>query len=145
MPARRRARATTASCLPLRAAIRSAQVRSSSDLAFPLMHVDANMIHGWPLPSAALTAVCSCGATYAITSNERPAASSYLRSRNVGYVVDVGSPAFVRALEDAVVAVMIEKASAVEHVEAMPRSRAWTWCSSVPPTTPRCASAWPRA
>jgi hypothetical protein len=62
---------------------------------------------------------------------------------DVGYVVDVGSPAFVRALEDAVVAVMIEKASAVEHVEAMPRSRAWTWCSSVPPTTPRCASAWP--
>jgi 2-keto-3-deoxy-L-rhamnonate aldolase RhmA len=39
--------------------------------------------------------------------------------RDVGYVVDVGSPAFVQALEDAVVAVMIEKASAVEHVEAM--------------------------
>jgi 4-hydroxy-2-oxoheptanedioate aldolase len=29
------------------------------------------------------------------------------------------TPAFVQALEDAVVAVMIEKASAVEHVEAM--------------------------
>jgi 4-hydroxy-2-oxoheptanedioate aldolase len=40
--------------------------------------------------------------------------------RDVGYVVDLGSPAFVQALEDAVVAVMIEKASAVEHVEAMP-------------------------
>ena len=39
--------------------------------------------------------------------------------RDVGYVVDVGSPAFVQALEDAVVAVMIEKASAVEHLEAM--------------------------
>ena len=39
--------------------------------------------------------------------------------RDVGYVVDVGSPAFVQALEDAVVAVMIEKASAVENVEAM--------------------------
>src|SRR4026209_878547 len=39
--------------------------------------------------------------------------------RDVGYVVDVGSPAFVQALDDAVVAVMIEKASAVEHVEAM--------------------------
>jgi 4-hydroxy-2-oxoheptanedioate aldolase len=39
--------------------------------------------------------------------------------RDVGYVLDVGSPAFVQALEDAVVAVMIEKASAVENVEAM--------------------------
>src|SRR6186997_1329320 len=39
--------------------------------------------------------------------------------RDVGYVMDVGSPAFVQALEDVVVAVMIEKASAVEHVEAM--------------------------
>ena len=34
-------------------------------------------------------------------------------------MVDVGSPAFVQALEDAVVAVMIEKASAVENLEAM--------------------------
>jgi hypothetical protein len=32
------------------------------DLAFPLVHVDANMVHGWPLLSAALTAMCSCGA-----------------------------------------------------------------------------------
>src|SRR4029077_16951443 len=32
------------------------------DLAFLLVHVDANMVHGWPLPSAALTARCSCGA-----------------------------------------------------------------------------------
>jgi hypothetical protein len=32
------------------------------DLAFPLGHVDANMVHGWPLSSAALTAGCSCGA-----------------------------------------------------------------------------------
>jgi 2-keto-3-deoxy-L-rhamnonate aldolase RhmA len=39
--------------------------------------------------------------------------------RDVGYAVDVGSPAFVQALEDAVVAVMIEKAPAVEHLEAM--------------------------
>src|SRR5712692_3811541 len=39
--------------------------------------------------------------------------------RDVGYVVDVGSPAFVQALDDAVVAVMIEKASAVESLEAM--------------------------
>ena len=39
--------------------------------------------------------------------------------RDVGYVMDVGSPAFVQALDDAVVAVMIEKASAVENLEAM--------------------------
>ncbi len=39
--------------------------------------------------------------------------------RDVGYVVDVGSPAFVQALDDAVVAVMIEKASAVENLEAL--------------------------
>ena len=39
--------------------------------------------------------------------------------RDVGYVMDVGSPAFVQALEDVVVAVMIEKASAVDNVEAM--------------------------
>src|SRR6266852_4118336 len=31
--------------------------------------------------SAALTAGCSCGATYATTSSERPAASSHLRSQ----------------------------------------------------------------
>src|SRR4029453_4206328 len=48
--------------------------------AFPLVHVDANMVHGWPLPFAALTAGCSCGAMYATTSSERPAASSHLPS-----------------------------------------------------------------
>src|SRR5712691_11753930 len=39
------------------------------DLAFPLVDIDANMVHGWPLPSAALTARCSCGAAYATTSS----------------------------------------------------------------------------
>ncbi len=39
--------------------------------------------------------------------------------RDVGYVLDVGSRAFVQALDDAVVAVMIEKASAVENLEAL--------------------------
>ena len=40
--------------------------------------------------------------------------------RDVGFVRDVGSPAFVQALEDAVVVVlMIEKASAVEDLEAL--------------------------
>jgi 2-keto-3-deoxy-L-rhamnonate aldolase RhmA len=58
-----------------------------------------------------------------------------VRLQFLGSVVDVGSPAFVQALEDAVVAVMIEKASAVEHVEAMLSVKGWTWCSSGPPTT----------
>ncbi len=39
--------------------------------------------------------------------------------RDVGYVVDVGSPAFVQALEDAVIAIMIEKAPAVDNLEAL--------------------------
>ena len=39
--------------------------------------------------------------------------------RDVGYVLECGSAAFVQALEDAVVAVMIEKASAVENLEAL--------------------------
>ena len=32
------------------------------DPAFPLVHVDAHRVHGWPLPSAELTAGCSCAA-----------------------------------------------------------------------------------
>jgi hypothetical protein len=45
------------------------------NLAFPLVHVDANMIHSWLASSrsAALTAGCSCGAVYATTSSGRPA------------------------------------------------------------------------
>jgi 4-hydroxy-2-oxoheptanedioate aldolase len=39
--------------------------------------------------------------------------------RDVGYVLDVGTPAFVQALDDAVVALMIEKAPAVENLEAL--------------------------
>ncbi len=39
--------------------------------------------------------------------------------RDVGFVRDVGSPAFVQALEDAVVVIMIEKASAVDDLEAL--------------------------
>ena len=31
------------------------------DLAFPFVHVDANMVHGWPLLSAALTAMALVG------------------------------------------------------------------------------------
>jgi 4-hydroxy-2-oxoheptanedioate aldolase len=39
--------------------------------------------------------------------------------RDVGFVVEVGGPAFVQALEDAVVALMIEKRDAVENLEAI--------------------------
>lgn len=39
--------------------------------------------------------------------------------RDVGHVVEVGTPAFVQALDEAVVAIMIEKESAVENLEAL--------------------------
>lgn len=39
--------------------------------------------------------------------------------RDVGVVLEPGSPAFVQALDDAVVALMIEKAPAVENLEAL--------------------------
>jgi 4-hydroxy-2-oxoheptanedioate aldolase len=39
--------------------------------------------------------------------------------RDVGYVLECGGPAFVQALDDAVVAVMIEKKSAVEDLDAL--------------------------
>ena len=51
------------------------------DLAFPLVHVDANMVHGWPLLSAALTARCSCGAAYATTSKREASRFLHLRAR----------------------------------------------------------------
>jgi 4-hydroxy-2-oxoheptanedioate aldolase len=39
--------------------------------------------------------------------------------RDVGYLLDVATPAFVQALDDAVIAIMIEKRAAVENLEAM--------------------------
>ena len=39
--------------------------------------------------------------------------------RDVGFVLEAGSPAFVQALEEAVVALMIEKDSAVRNLEAL--------------------------
>ena len=51
-----------------------ASLGQDADLTFPLVDVDANMVHGWPLLSAALTACDSCGAVYATTSSGRPAA-----------------------------------------------------------------------
>ncbi|MSR31994.1 MAG: 2,4-dihydroxyhept-2-ene-1,7-dioic acid aldolase [Gemmataceae bacterium] len=39
--------------------------------------------------------------------------------RDVGVIRDVGKPAFVQALNDAVVAIMIEKAPAVENLDAL--------------------------
>jgi hypothetical protein len=49
-------------------------LRQDANLTFPLVDVDATMVHGWPLLSAALTACNPSGATYATTSSERPAA-----------------------------------------------------------------------
>ena len=40
-------------------------------------------------------------------------------SRDAGIVLEVGSPAFVQSLEDAVVAIMIEKKQAVENLDAI--------------------------
>jgi 4-hydroxy-2-oxoheptanedioate aldolase len=39
--------------------------------------------------------------------------------RDVSFVLDCGSPAFVQALDDAVIALMIEKAPAVENLDAL--------------------------
>ncbi len=39
--------------------------------------------------------------------------------RDVGFVLEGGTPAFVKALDDTVIALMIEKASAVENLEAL--------------------------
>jgi 4-hydroxy-2-oxoheptanedioate aldolase len=39
--------------------------------------------------------------------------------RDVGFVMEVGSPEFVQALDDAVVALMIEKEPAVENLESL--------------------------
>lgn len=39
--------------------------------------------------------------------------------RDVGFVLDIGTPGFVQALEDAVVALMIEKKPAVEDLDAI--------------------------
>lgn len=39
--------------------------------------------------------------------------------RDAGYVIDVATPAYVQALEDAVVAIMIEKREAVENLDSL--------------------------
>ncbi len=39
--------------------------------------------------------------------------------RDVGFVLEAGAPAFVKSLDDAVIALMIEKATAVENLEAI--------------------------
>jgi 2-keto-3-deoxy-L-rhamnonate aldolase RhmA len=39
--------------------------------------------------------------------------------RDVGFVLESGTPSFVKALDDAVIAIMVEKATAVENLEAI--------------------------
>ena len=50
------------------------------DLAFPLVHVDANMVHGWPLPLCGVDRGCSCGAAYATTSSGEASRFIHLRA-----------------------------------------------------------------
>jgi hypothetical protein len=57
-----------------------AALRKDTDLAFLLVHVDANIVHGWPLLGAPLSAFSRCGALYATTLSGGSAASSDLRS-----------------------------------------------------------------
>lgn len=52
----------------------AAVLLTGAPCTFPLVHVDANMVHSWLASlSAALTAGCSCGAAYATTLSGRPA------------------------------------------------------------------------
>ena len=47
-----------------------------------------------------------------------------------------GSPAFVKALDEVVIAIMVEKRECVEDLDAiLVGRRASTWCSSARPTT----------
>src|SRR4026209_1740975 len=63
--------------------------------------------------------VRECGGSVRAETPEAGGLHGVGMRRDVGYVVDVGSPAFVQALDDAVVAIMIEKASAVDNLEAL--------------------------
>ena len=46
--------------------------------------------------------------------------------RDVGTVREGGSPAYVAALNEVVIAVMVEKRECVEDLDAIRRSKAWT-------------------
>ena len=56
--------------------------------------------------------------------------------RDVGTVREGGSPAYVDALNEVVIAIMVEKKSCVDDLDASCRCRASTWCSSAPRTSP---------
>jgi 2-keto-3-deoxy-L-rhamnonate aldolase RhmA len=55
--------------------------------------------------------------------------------RDVGTVREAGSPAFVKALDDVVVVLMIEKRQCVEDLDAILAVKGSIWCSSARPTT----------
>lgn len=55
--------------------------------------------------------------------------------RDVGVLRDIGNQAFVEALDEVVIALMVEKRECVEDSSRPPPPcRASTWCSSAPPT-----------
>jgi len=52
--------------------------------------------------------------------------------RSVGYVAD-GPETWAKAMDDVVIALMIEKTGAMDNLEKNPfRTGAWIWCSSAP-------------
>ena len=56
--------------------------------------------------------------------------------RDVGIVRHGGTPAYVDALNEVVIAIMVEKKSCVDDLEADPvGARASTWCSSAARTS----------
>ena len=73
----------------VRCSISSPPPSQDTHLAFLLVDVDAKMVHGRLVLSAALAASVPCGAAYATTSSGRPAASSYLcASRESLYIAN---------------------------------------------------------
>src|SRR5262249_49635063 len=65
-----------------------------ADLTFHLVHVDANLIHGWPPSACGVDRGSLCGAAYATTLSWGSATSADLRSA-AGMFTD---PAFLAAL-----------------------------------------------
>ena len=55
-----------------------AVLAQDAELAFLLVHVDANMVHGWPPSACGVDRGSLCGAAYATTSS---GVSHFIRSR----------------------------------------------------------------
>ena len=86
-----------------------------------------------------ICAPCGCQACVAAVRAETPGTGGRLgvgMRRDVGTVREGGSPAYVEALNDVVIAVMVEKRECVEDLDAILSVKGPTWCSSVAPTIP---------